>query len=257
MLNAYFCMKKGSTLLLLICIMSSISAQKNVVKWNVASLFLKNVSLSYERVLTPRLSVNLQGGVLIQRNLPTWIADKVWQNTGDANQLITVGKPRFSGWTFTPEVRYYLLKKQDAPDGLYAAAYLRTWSYTGKINVYFQESSGFKSSLEGKVNYYAIRPGVQIGYQWLIEKRVSIDTYLGANYGLNGVNVYVGGPLVTDTYDVFMNKFLEEAKIQGEITQKIAQEIKNKFGSYVDHANFNTNFGLPGFRAGITLGYAF
>lgn len=224
----------------------------------MGSAFTGNLSLSYERVLSSRFSLSLQGGYLLQRKLPDFVSDRIWKNNETSNQMITIGKPSFSGWSLTPEFRYYFLPKQEAPNGLYAALYLRNWNYGSKININFQESSGqINSNILGKINYFAVRPGLQIGYQALIAQRFSIDGFLGANYGYNGVRGWIGGDLVTDTYDVFMNKLIAEAQLQSAFTQEIVEKIKNTFASKVDHASFVTGFALPGVRAGITVGYAF
>ncbi len=232
--------------------------QNNVVKWNVASLFAANVSLNYERVVYKNWTINLHTSYLFQRKLPMFITERIWKND-DGQQRITVGQPKFSGFGLTPEVRYYFTGKSDrpAPSGMYAALYLRIRSYSGKMAVNYKDTGGFDTDLEGEVRYYALRPGFQWGYQWLINRRFSIDGFFGANYGAGGIRATVRGDLVTDTYDVFMNTLIEEGKLESPIVRKITGIIKDKITPYVDHVSFGTGFGMGWVRTGVTLGYAF
>lgn len=251
-------MRKISVFFLFLCMATGAYAQKNVIKWNAASIFAGNVSLNYERVIHNNWTLNLHGNYLIQRKLPNFVTERIWKNDEGQNR-ITIGQPRFSGIGFTPEVRYYFTGKNDkeAPSGLYAAAYLRMWSYTGKMGMNYKDGNGFDTDLNAEVRYYAVRPGLQWGYQWLIKRQFSLDAFFGVNYGLGGIRATVRGDLISDTYDVFMETLIQEGQLESPIVRKITGIIKDKITPYTDHVSFGTGFGWGWVRTGVTLGYAF
>lgn len=232
-------------------------AQQQALKWNVGSLVNGNISLNYEYAFARHWSVQLHGSWMPQRGLPKYLSSRIWKNTDNPDQTITIAEPKFAGWGLTPEFRYYFFAKEATPRGLYAAAYLRTWLYSGRSTVYYKETNGFNTNLSALVRYSALRPGLQIGYHGIIADHFSIDGFVGANYGYNGLRAVISGDLLTDTYDVLMNELIEQAQLQGTITQQILESIKNDFLPQVNQVSFDTGFALPGFRAGVTLGYAF
>ncbi len=240
---------------------SSESHSMNVIKINAASLFGGTFSLSYERAIWRGFSINLQGSYLYAHSLPQSIVNKIWRNDAEADQKLTFGKPRFTGYGFTPEIRYYFLPKQNAPNGLYAGIYLRMWQYNAKMAVtYINPALNLPIDtfqLTGKLSYYAIRPGLQIGYNWIIGEHFSLDAFLGANYGVNGANMQLQSPIILDLYDALIDDFVEIAGQQGTIIRQTADVIRDSFSRKADRVSFGGTFGLPGFRAGLTAGFAF
>jgi hypothetical protein len=130
-------------------------AYRNVVKINPLSLFLGNVSLSYERVLSEKVSVQLQGGY--------WIGGKV-EGT------------KWTGFSLTPEVRYYLTDHL-RPEGAYLAAFGR-----------YQEIQSEIERSESQIAIKRIGGGASAGYQFVLGERVSWDTFLGVQYLSNSVD---------------------------------------------------------------------
>lgn len=239
---------------------SSSNPSMNVIKINPASL-LGGLSLSYERAIWRGFSINLQGYYLYKHSLPQSWVDNIWRNDATENQKLTIGKPRFTGFGLTPEIRYYFLPGQSAPEGLYAALYLRMWQYNASMDVtYINPNLNLPIDtfqLTGKLGYYAIRPGLQLGYNWIIADHLSLDAFVGANYGVNGVTMQLRSPVILDLYDAFIDDFVGLAGEQGYLVQKAAGVIRNKFSKQADRVFVGGDFALPGFRGGLTLGFAF
>lgn len=230
----------------------------NVIKWNVGSLIGSTLSLSYERSITRKWSVNIHGSLLMRRNLPDWVVERLWKNDAEANQKLTIGKPSFNGWGLTPEVRYYFLPGQTAPNGLYAAAYLRIWRYNANMAAFYKNpDQNIDTQLEARVSYYAVRPGLQIGYNWIINQHFSLDGFVGANYGVNGASLMLKSDIILDVYDKVIEEFVQVSGSQGPIVEKIATNLKDKLSFKADRVRVGGTFGLPGIRSGLTLGYAF
>ena len=74
-------------------------AQDNQIKLNLFALALGNISLQYEHTLKEHSSICLGVSILPSRYLPTVITDK---DSSGALKLLS-----FSGFSFTPEYRYY------------------------------------------------------------------------------------------------------------------------------------------------------
>lgn len=230
---------------------------KNVFKVNLGSLALSNLSLSYERALGQHTSFQIQGNYFLRHRLPSSIRDSIFNNNQEVDQKLTIDEPRFSGWGLTPEFRWYFLKNQTAPKGLYAAGYLRTWSYSGKMNVNYKDADT-DVQVQGKISYFAIKPGVQVGYQFLFGNTVSLDIFAGLNYGVNGIKGTLSGNALTEAYGKIVDEFVILSGEQDEAAQQLADALKEltPVDDKVSASNvFPTPF--PGFRSGITLGIAF
>lgn len=240
---------------------SSENNAKNVIKINPASLFGGTFSLSYERAIWRGFSINIHGSYLFNHSLPNWVVNKIWRNDVEEGQKLTFSKPRFTGYGITPEIRYYFLPGQSAPNGLYVGIYLRMWQYNAKMDVTYINPNlnlpvdTFK--LTGKLGYYAIRPGLQVGYNWIIGNHFSLDAFVGANYGVNGASMQLQSPVILDLYDALIDDFVVLAGQQGSIVQTAAGVIRDKFSRQADRVSFGGTFGLPGFRGGLTMGFAF
>lgn len=229
----------------------------NVAKINLGSLIPGNLSLSYERALGDHTSFQIHGNYLFRNRLPGSIRDSLFNNEQIDDQHLTIGEPRFSGWGVTPEFRWYFINSQTAPRGLYAAAYLRTWSYSGKMDVFYQDETT-DVQVEGKVTYFAVKPGLQLGYQFLIGNRVSLDIFAGLNYGLNGIRGTLSGNMLPEAYDKIVDEFVILSGNEGEAAEQLAQELKSLMPEN-NRVSAATTFPTPlvGFRSGITLGIAF
>ncbi len=101
----------------------------------------------------------------------------------------------FSGYGFTPEVRYYLSDTKEAPRGVYVAGYGRILNY--KLTVDDKEEGETYEA-----TYKPIGAGIAAGNQWIFNSGISVDLFMGL--GVNGGSLKVK----TGTEDDFDLGFL-------------------------------------------------
>ncbi len=128
------------TLCTIILFSNSLFAQKNVIKINLFSPILKTFNIAYEGVISRKLGLQFRGHI----------------GGGDEGEMI---------YGFIPELRYYPSDEKDAPEGFYAAPFLR---YIGA-----GDGSGFFGG------------GFIIGIQPVFGK-ITLDAFIGINYLTDG-----------------------------------------------------------------------
>ena len=92
----------------------------NLIKFGTTSTIVKAISLQYERVLNPVLSVALTVTYLTPKQPEQWM--------DLSTDKITIDQDRKLGGIYiTPEVKWFVEKsdRRPAPRGLYVGAYLR------------------------------------------------------------------------------------------------------------------------------------
>jgi hypothetical protein len=145
----------------------SMPGRRNTVKVDFTSyaLYRQALVLSYERVTKPNQSMVFTAGL---QEFPTIL------NFG---QGIFVNRDvSSSGYKLGFEYRFYLRKenKYAAPRGVYIGPYLSYVSFSNRrdLTINVNETDEF-ASLDTKFNI--INPGVQLGYQFVLNNRWAID----------------------------------------------------------------------------------
>lgn len=133
---------------------TAMAQKQNVIKVNPLSLALSNISLSYERFITEKTSIQLQGGY--------WLG-------------ASVGDVKFSGTAFTPEVRFYV-SDTESPKGFYVAPFGR-----------YEMLQAVDKTDDDKATLTRVGGGAAIGYQFLFGKSVTMDLFGGPRYYSNSV----------------------------------------------------------------------
>ncbi len=231
-------------LLLSLFLISSLglSAQTNVVKLNLMGLGLGNFSFQYERTITEHSSVCLGLSFLPSRGLPTVVLNQ--DSSGDLKFIA------FSGWSITPEYRYYFTGK--APKGFYIAPYFRHSSYSiEKLGIQYtnQTTNENKTAfVDGK--YTASTVGLMFGAQWLLGEHFTLDWWIiGAGFGSQKATISGSGNF--------------DPSEQQDIRDNIAQLDKDFPGTLTYTVTSNSlsvdyKYNLPAIRAfGLCLGYKF
>ncbi|TAH25995.1 MAG: DUF3575 domain-containing protein [Cytophagales bacterium] len=217
---------------------------KNVVKLQLGSLFFGALHFQYERALTSKISVALGASYLIPRSLP--IAKYYEFDSTRINES------NLSGFSLTPEVRFYLGKK-DAPRGFYIAPYMRYNNYSmdfdvdSRVNLKTGQKNVEKNFV-GEGKYTSIGGGVMIGAQWLIINKISIDWWiLGLGFNSTKMELVSRGDFSK----------LDLSNSVNEINSFDSPLINAK--GYADDKEIRAELTLPGlaFRGGLTIGYAF
>jgi hypothetical protein len=246
-------MKKTSKLLAIsFCIVANglIYSQENVVKVGLLGIANKNVKLTYERVLTDRMSVQVSGSFLLPRTMPDRFTDALASNddsgTAGGNTNV-VSSSVMKGISIIPELRIYSKKKEGAPRGFYYGPYFKYSNYSVSYDGSFE---GVKSNVVGSMRTFGF--GLQLGSQWLIANRVSIDWHFLAigfnfnNFGLDYSSNQVGVDF--DQWGEEISKGLKDIPVIGN---------KMNFSTTGKGFQINAPFMMPAIRSGLSIGFAF
>jgi len=248
-------------ILLLIASTTNVQAQhsddddgpKNIVKWNVPALILKNYSFQYERSLNRKISFAVGFRFSPKSKLP--FSSVIEDQIEDDDELKeNIKKFKTGNFAITPEVRFYM--GQGFLKGFYIAPFARYAKYTAEVPFGFEVEDPTTNELRTETipldgNVTALSAGVLLGAQWIIGKRVAIDWWiLGPNYGTSSGNISGNSdkPLSSEEQAALRDTLegLEDLPI-----------VKAK--STVDANGAKVDFDGPwgGLRSGITVGIRF
>ncbi|MFC2106908.1 DUF3575 domain-containing protein [Bacteroidota bacterium] len=216
---------------------------KNVVKLNTLSLVFKNVSLFYERAITPRISASMGFGYKFANPEPRILK-------GD-NEQIVLNPKGIEGHTITPEVRYYIKKcDQTIMDGFYVGLYFRYTHYKSGTHFDYYPANGNNQTFDGNIKLDEYGVGFQLGYQLVIYKRLMVDfMFLGPRYSRYklqyGFDENVSQAFLDDLSN-YMNDIIDKFGYDYKVNleTKGSRSAKGKFG-------------FVNLRVGISLCFAF
>lgn len=179
---------------LFLCFLLPIQGQNNVFKLNLTPLIIGDITVQYERVFLKKFSGSLGYGYMMKSGLPSAIT----------NNLKELSGIKFSGSSFTPELRFYPHVLKDAPSGLYIAVYMKyskysldatvpfTAEYKSPIDPTKTESKTLNPSISG--SFSGIGGGLMIGKQMVIGGHFVIDLFImGGHFG-SGANISASTP---------------------------------------------------------------
>lgn len=148
----------------------------NIVKINLSALVFKNISVQYERKVAKRLSVALNVHGIPFGKIP--FEKQIEKSINDTT--VPISKFRFGSFGFTPELRFYVGKK-GALRGFYLGPFINYNKYKTDLPITYDNDT--KTGIfSGKVS--AITFGLQLGAQWKLGKRVTLDWWIvGPNFG--------------------------------------------------------------------------
>jgi hypothetical protein len=218
-------------------------AYPNVIKINTLALPLNNISVSYERAISPRFSFSIGAGYKYSGSEPGII------NVDSDKIDVSVGS--ITGYSITPEIRWYLKKCENRfLEGFYASLYLRYTKYgtTGNFTHFPDEYAPQQFTADVDLTEYGA--GIQLGYQLVLWKRLNIDfLFFGprySNYRLGyEFNQQVSEEFLTDLSD-YLNDVLDRFGVDYEVELKQSGETK------ASHS-----FTFANMRFGIAFGFAF
>jgi hypothetical protein len=214
-LNAFFTV----LVLLLLVKTTSVSAQKNnhdstyyknSIKFNITNWILyDNVFMfSYERVVSKHQTFSITGGYV---EMPGFLP-------GTNSNIKYTNNVSKSGFSIGGDYRFYLPmeNKYPAPHGLYIGPYISYYDFKSTRNMQYTDSSGgvSKVQLDSKINVGNL--GVQLGYQFVLSKRIVIDLTLFApsfsHYGIHlestgGLSDYAKEELNNEVTQAVLDRF--------------------------------------------------
>lgn len=219
----------------------------NLIKFGTTSTIVKAISLQYERVLNPVLSVALTVTYLTPKQPEQWM--------DLSTDKITIDQDRKLGGIYiTPEVKWFVEKsdRRPAPRGLYVGAYLRysDTRYTSSFSA-ITTTAATNGSIDGslKIDLFEYGVGPSVGYQFLcIHDRLVFDALFFAPrfvmYKLKvEADLHGDGDLIED-----LSQALED-KLGRDITP-VDVDLSTTGSTTIDRNSF-------GYRFGIKIGYAF
>jgi len=217
---------------------------KNVIKFNPTPMIWSthNVTLSYERYLWKNQTACITLGYLA---LPKLFPDNI------GNILALSGRQKY-GVNVCLEYRFYLSKRnaRPTPDGVYIAPYASYYGYHFKNDFNIINSSADSAGMI-KGTYYIFNLGVELGYQFVFWKRLTLDFVLIGP----AVSYYGGSTIISGN--------INRAEMQ-EVYQEIYEKLQSQFppmnNLFVSH-DFQNSGQLSlfsvGFRYLVQVGFHF
>ncbi len=224
----------------------SVKYRKNIIRWNLTPFLLwskKNINLSYERVLKPYRSFSVNAGYFVLPSMVNGIFDSLnIQRSGHK-----------WGFTVSGDYRFYFNKrnKRMAPDGLYWGVYGSFHHYEFENSIAVLNSPAIEGSLTLGANINMVSGGVELGYQFIIEERLSIDlVFIGPSLSVFSQKYTLGGDVEYDEEDEYLQAIYD---ILTSTFPQLETLIQDK---ELTTSRANLSMGL-GMRYLIQIGYRF
>ena len=222
-----------------------VQEKKNIIRWNMTPMFVigpKSFVVGYQRVLEKGRSFSINAGYLELKPL----------TKKDGTVIKVFDESKRGGYDLAADFRFYFKNrnKYPAPDGLYwgpfAAIY--NFNFEGKSEIFedgIENTIGYKSN----INMYSV--GVQLGYQFIIKKRLSVDLILfGPSYTHYDFSMKFDSKIALDPNSQFYQDMKEILSTVIPGSEVILDGVDFSQGGRVKLNSF-------GFRYGIQVGYVF
>ena len=190
--------------LLIVCLQYTVSAQdtlgiapsdtivnsKNLIKFNITSLLIKNYSLQYERILSRNISIALNFRIMPETTIP--YTDNIfrWFDVTDPDDQEMIENLLMSNYAITPEMRFYTGKKRYG-NGFYISLFYQYGNYSVK-NVLrkYEPDMGGEAIMNTTGDVTSHTGGFMLGAQWALGKHMCLDWWiLGPHFGVSSGNV--------------------------------------------------------------------
>ncbi|HTQ64528.1 MAG TPA: hypothetical protein VMI12_07000 [Puia sp.] len=219
---------------------------KNIIRYNLSGAILfgfnRYVVFGYERVVTPHQSFSINVGLV---SLPTLV------NISTDSFNLSHDK-QSGGFNLSVDYRFYLAKenKYPAPHGLYIGPFY-SYNHFTRDNDWEYKNSGASSSITSHsvLNIHTI--GGELGYQFILWKRLAIDLVL-VGPGLGFYNY-------SATFDSNIDAATKEQLLEG-IKQLITQKFPGMnyvFANKEFNANGTIHTSTIGYRYIVHIGFNF
>jgi hypothetical protein len=229
---------------------SAFKARKNVIRFNLTNpMFFgeKNLLLGYERVIGNHMSASINGG---SASFPKPTISIF--NFSDSSRVQLNKDYQDFGFTITFDYRFYLQKenKYHAPHGIYLGPYF-SLTHFERENNWSLTTPNFTGSLKTNLNLNIQMVGIEMGYQFILWKRIALDFILiGPGFTFYSIKTKMSTELDGSTSD--------------EVLQAIRDALVERvpgFNTLVDRLEIDrsgsTRTSSLGFRYVIHLGYNF
>lgn len=217
----------------------------NTLKVNLVNsmLFSNSAAFSFERVTKSHQSWSAMLGVV---KFPT---------LGDLGSNIQVKKDgNQSGFVMGGEYRFYLKKENKylAPHGVFLGPYTNFFNFSNDRELSFTSSSTgaiTQASLKSDINVLNI--GVQLGYQFVINDRWTIDMiFMGPSVSRYAMKLKLDGNYDLSEEDIYENEILAGLVDRFPVIKDLLTDQSVKLNGKVSKW-------APGFRYQLNVGYRF
>ncbi len=219
---------------------------KNNIQFNPIDAFLfGSLDFQYERAITENTTLSFILGIKPYGGLLTI--------NGFDSPTIKTNDLKFTGYTFTPEYRWYFQKERKSKrTGFYVGAYYRFRNFDNDVKgTYTSSISRTSSPIDVSVNLKTHSLGAMLGYKVMFNKHFYCDILiLGLGYGSANLDFIERKPLPEEFYLDVSAKIMENLDIISEIVEDIE----------INKTNENKgqgSFGFPSLRYGFKIGYSF
>lgn len=242
-------------IVILLCLPMFAGAQsliggKNIIRWNIGSLALKNYHFTYERVIAKRLTLSLSYRTMPKGDVPF----KSQLEKAIESDDINFSNFQIGNTAWTVEGRIYLGK--GGMRGFYLAPYLRfatfdlstpvKYTYTSTSGPTAGQSFSKEANFVGKVK--STSPGLMVGWQIQLATKFVLDLQLiGGHYGTSKGDLNFVAPLSNDEQTA-LNQNLKDIK---------ADPFKFTYSVNSNGAQIKTDGPWAGVRANIGIGFRF
>ncbi len=220
----------------------------NIVKFLPLSLPFNSISFEYERMISAKNSISMEIGIPDKKSIIGKYGIPINSDLKTAEFSVSALRGAF---------RHYTGKKS-LPKGFYIEPYFKYQHLEGKASIDGVDNQGDNYSGKSDINFNTINIGCQLGFQFLIAKRISLDLYfLGLEGGLINGNITTTPTSYTE-YDPIILGVLKNV-----IDQKISEApsiIRNNVSTTVTQNSILLkahNVPYPWYRGGISIGFVF
>jgi len=217
----------------------------NDIKLNLTAMveFGPALVVSYERTVFPHQSFSVQAGYVTFPQLIGSLPDSI-QVVDNTSQ---------SGFRIGADYRFYFKNenKYEAPHGLYWGPFIDYFSFTNKRVISVTDTSFATGNLDFTGKLQILQAGINLGYQFVIKKRLSLDlclfgpalAYYSASLKLDGdFKLNQENEYLQALYNFLINSF----PLLGELSN--GQTIKT---------NGRADLFFAGFRYSVCAGFRF
>jgi len=224
----------------------TVKYKKNVIRWNLTPFILwskKDINLGYERVLSPYRSFSVNAGYF---ELPSLV-----QGVYDSLNIERSGNK--GGLSISGDYRFYFKKrnKNRAPDGLYWGVYGSYHYYQFENSVQVLNGPTISGDFTFGSNINILSGGVELGYQFIIKERLSIDfVFIGPSVSVYTAKFTLSGDLDFDEENEYLQAIYDILKNTIPGFEQMVQD------SELITKGANMRMGL-GMRYLVQIGYRF
>lgn len=219
--------------------------RKNIIRWNLTPMAVigpKSLVFGYQRVLPKDRSFSLNVGYMELRPFVN----------REGAEIKVFDQRNRGGLDITADFRFYFKNrnKLPTPDGLYWGPFASFYNlhFEGKSNVVLDGVPN-TIGINTNVNMYSL--GVQLGYQFIIKKRFSVDLILlGPSYTHYDFTMDFDAAVAIDPDSQFYQDFQELLSTLVPGSETILDGVEFNQSGRVKLNSF-------GFRYGIQVGYVF